>query len=394
MNRQVNTVRTGVDQLASGISHPLIKRKRLGLLTNPTGITSDFRSTIDVCASLPDSILTALFACEHGLYGQHQAGKIFEDEQHPIYNIPIYSLYGEHKYPTAEMLLNVDTFIFDIQDLGVRFYTYLSTLLYVMQACAEHQTSLLILDRPNPLGGLHCEGTILQKGYESMVGAWRIPVRTGMTIGEMALLAKDQHLLQLEIEVLSMEGWQREMEYSATGLPWMIPSPNIPSLDTVRVYSGTCLFEGTNVSEGRGTTRPFEWIGAPWIDSHQLADMMNNKGLSGVHFQPMYMTPMYSKYEGELCGGVMIYVTDHARYPSFQTGIKLLYEIRKLYPDYFEWLEPPSQGSRYFIDLLTGSDQIRTYIAEQNDHKVSEWLELEQQDNKQWLEDRKPFLLY
>ncbi|WP_338012178.1 DUF1343 domain-containing protein [Paenibacillus beijingensis] len=346
-------VRAGIDRLAA-CGHPYLKGRRIGLVTNPTGITADFRTSVDVCSQLADAELTALFACEHGLYGQRQAGEKFGDETDERLGIPVFSLYGEHKKPTAEMLQTVDTVIFDIQDLGVRFFTYLSTLMYVMEMCALHGKSLLVLDRPNPLGGTAVEGGLLRKGYESMVGAWTMPIRTGMTIGELARMANDLRGLKCELDVIPLEGWTRAMEFTDTGLPWMMPSPNMPALDTVRVYAGTCFFEGTNLSEGRGTTRPFEWIGAPWIDGRQLAERMNGLGLAGVHFHPVYATPTFSKHQGVLCGGARLFVSDTAAYESVRTGLALLYEVQRLYPDRFEWLAPPKEGSRYFIDLLTG----------------------------------------
>lgn len=218
-------VSCGVDRLASGLSHPLLDGRRIGLVTNPTGITADFRSSVEVCRSLESSRLTALFACEHGIYGQHQAGVKFTDELDAGLGIPVYSLYGMHKKPAPEMLDEVDTLIFDIQDLGVRFYTYLSTLLYVMEACAENGKSLLVLDRPAPLGGTGSEGGLLEAGYESMVGAWSMPIRTGMTIGELALMANDKRGIGCVLDVVPLKGWNRQLEFMDTGLPWMMPSP-------------------------------------------------------------------------------------------------------------------------------------------------------------------------
>ena len=244
-------VRSGIDVLPD-IKHEKITGRRLGVITNPTGLTSDFRSSIEVIAGLPGSELTALFACEHGLRGQLQAGKHVDDEVDPVFGVPVYSLYGSRRKPDADMLKNVDTVIFDVQDLGVRFYTYMTTLLYVMEACAEHGKSLLVLDRPNPLGGERCEGGFLKPGYESMVGGWHIPINTGMTIGEFARMANDMRGTGCDLDVIRLEGWTRGMEYTDTGLPWVLPSPNIPTMDTVRLYSGTCFFEGTNLSEGRG----------------------------------------------------------------------------------------------------------------------------------------------
>ncbi|WP_223067091.1 exo-beta-N-acetylmuramidase NamZ domain-containing protein [Paenibacillus caui] len=384
-------VKTGADRLAA-LDHPMIRGRRLGLVTNPTGITADFASVIDIASGLKQAELTALFACEHGLYGQRQAGEKFGDETHPSLGIPVYSLYGEYKKPTAAMLESVDTILFDMQDLGVRFYTYLSTLIYVMEACAEHGKSLLVLDRPNPLGGNVCEGGILQPGFESMVGAWSMPIRTGLTIGELALAVNGERRLGCDLDVVLMEGWNRKMEFIDTGLPWMMPSPNIPTIDSVRVYAGTCLFEGTNVSEGRGTTRPFEWIGAPWIDGADLAAAMNKRRQPGVHFHPVYITPTFSKHQGELCGGVRLFVTQPDLYQSVRTGLALLHEIASGYPERFEWLSPPPGGRRHFIDLLAGGEDVRARIADEEGLEAV--LEAWDLDEERWRQIRKSYLLY
>ncbi|GGH63833.1 hypothetical protein GCM10008014_41620 [Paenibacillus silvae] len=386
-------VKTGVDVLAEGGAHPWLSGgARIGLVTNPTGITANFISTVDVCAGLADARLTALFACEHGLAGELQAGVPFADSEHPRYGIPVYSLYGTHKKPLPFMLADVDTVLFDIQDVGVRYYTYASTLFQMMEACSEAGKRLLVLDRPNPLGGIEVEGGVLEQGYESFVGAWTTSIRTGMTIGELALLVNAEHPEPCSLQVLAMEGWRRRMTFAETGLPWMMPSPNMPTVDTVRAYAGTCLFEGTNVSEGRGTTRPFEWIGAPWINGEQLAEAMQSHGLQGVHFHPMYMTPAFSKHAGKLCGGVRIFVTDEKQFRSVETGLLLLHEIAAGYAEQFEWLEPPRKGSRYFIDLLTGSAEVREVIGDPD--RLSRLMKVWREQEQIWRERRRPFLIY
>lgn len=385
-------VRTGLDRLADGETHPLLQGRRIGLITNPTGITADFRTSVDVCASLPDARLTALFAGEHGLYGQRQAGERFGDEVHPQLGIPVFSLYGERKKPTPELLEKVDTLVFDMQDLGVRFYTYLSTLLYAIEACAACGVALLVLDRPNPLGGSRAEGGLLREGYESMVGAWQMPIRTGMTIGELASMANALTGSGCELGVMEMDGWNRGMEFGDTGQSWMLPSPNMPTIDTVRVYAGTCFFEGTNMSEGRGTTRPFEWIGAPWLDGVRLAEAMNEEGLAGVRFHAVYQTPTFSKHAGELCGGVRLFVTDRQTFDSVETGLRLLRAAMRLYPDRFRWLEPPPGGRRPFIDLLAGGHELRERIGQPDglETLLAAWRE----ESAEWLRRRRAHLLY
>ncbi|CAM3620003.1 exo-beta-N-acetylmuramidase NamZ domain-containing protein [Marinicrinis lubricantis] len=384
-------VRTGIDRLPD-LNHPMLSDRRIGIVTGPTGITADFRSTIEVCAGLASAKIAALFACEHGLYGERQAGETFGDEFEPYYGVPVYSLYGERRKPTSDMLEPLDTVIFDMQDTGVRFYTYLSTLFYVIEACAEYGKSLLVLDRPNPLGGLRCEGGLLVPGFESMVGAWTMPIRTGMTIGELAGMYNAERQLGCELEVVWLEGWNRRMEFQDTGLPWLMPSPNMPTMDTVRTYAGTCLLEGTNVSEGRGTTKPFEWIGAPWIDGRKLAGRMKSYGLPGIHFHPMYASPVYSKYKGQKCGGVQLFVTDPKAYQPVHTGLVLLHELSRQYPEHFEWLKPAEEGRRCFIDLLTGSDEVRKNIAKIYglEHIISSW----SSDVERWKRMREPYLRY
>ncbi|CAM3621384.1 MULTISPECIES: DUF1343 domain-containing protein [Paenibacillus] len=383
---------TGIDRLAAGLKHNSIIGRRLGVITNPTGLTSDFRSSIEIIAGLPESELTALFACEHGLRGELQAGKHVDDEVDPIFGVPVYSLYGATRKPDAAMLEKIDTLIFDIQDLGVRFYTYMTTLLYAMEACAEHGKSLIVLDRPNPLGGNRVEGGLLEPGYESMVGGWQIPISTGMTIGEYARMANDLRGTCCDLDVIGLEGWSRAMDYADTGLPWMLPSPNIPTLDTVRLYSGTCFFEGTNLSEGRGTTRPFEWIGAPWIDGEALAKAFNAYRLPGIHAHSVYMTPTFSKHQGVSCGGVMLFVTDSAKLEAVRAGLVLLHLVSRMYPDSFQWLTPPEGRNRYFIDLLTGSDDVRKHIHEEEGlRRITEQWE---NDTDRWRTMRAPYLLY
>lgn len=388
---KLQSVRSGADRLEQSAS-AYLAGKRIGVLTNPTGITRHFRSTVDVCAGQSAGKLTALFACEHGIRGERQAGLLFEDETEPVLGIPVFSLYGKHRAPTPEMLETVDAIVFDFQDLGVRFYTYLTTLIYTMQACAKAGKELIVLDRPNPLGGRNVEGGILRDGYQSMVGGWPVPFRTGLTIGEFARLIQDQSEPKCNLQVVPLEGWRRDMEYPETGMPWVMPSPNMPTMDTVRVYAGTCLFEGTNLSEGRGTTRPFEMIGAPWLDGRRVADSMNRRGLPGVTFHPVYFTPMFSKHKGELCGGVQVYVNDPAEYRAVRTGLYLLEQIQEMHGEHFSWLPPFKEGSKGFIDLLTGSDKVRLTLHEPGaaERIADEW----DREAAEWAKTREAYLLY
>ncbi|WP_010498485.1 exo-beta-N-acetylmuramidase NamZ domain-containing protein [Paenibacillus elgii] len=383
-------VQTGADRLS--LLESELRGLRFGLLTNPTGINRRFESVIDRCAGFKSAALTALFACEHGIRGERQAGVRFGDEKDDKTGIPVFSLYGDHKRPTEEMMAGVDAVVFDIQDLGVRFYTYLSTLVYMMEACAAYGKRLIVLDRPNPLGGIVREGGMLEAGYESMVGAWVVPFRTGLTIGEFAEYVNSRMPVRCSLQVVPLLGWERDMEYPATGLPWIMPSPNMPTMDTVRVYAGNCLFEGTNVSEGRGTTRPFELLGAPWMNGRAVGEAVNRLGLPGVHVQPVHFTPTFSKYQGELCSGVQLFVTDPAAYRSVATALHLLHAVAVLYPAQFQWIPPFKEGQKPFIDYLSGSDLVRTSIhTEQGLNRI---LSLWDVQAKAWDDARRPYLLY
>lgn len=387
-------VLTGADRLALGQDR-IAAGKRIGLLTNPTGIASDFRSTIDICAALPDAQLAALFACEHGIRGERQAGLLFEDEIDAGTGLPVYSLYGVHRKPTGAMLANVDAVVFDIQDLGVRFYTYLTTLVYVMQACAEHGKEVIVLDRPNPTGGYDVEGGFLEDAFHSMVGAWRMPYRTGLTIGEFATLVQAQMEKPCRLHVVRLSGWDPKMEYPDTGLPWLPPSPNMPTMDTVRVYAGNCLFEGTNLSEGRGTTKPFEMIGAPWLQAEKLAQRLNALKLPGAVFHPVTFTPMFSKHQGALCNGLQLFVTDRARFRAVSTSLRLLHHLIDMHADDFVWLQPQKRensDAKCFIDILSGSDVVRRTLHEKAG--LAAILERYEEDERVWRDMRKPFLLY
>ncbi|ANS75747.1 hypothetical protein AWM70_15010 [Paenibacillus yonginensis] len=382
-------VQTGADQL-SRLGPKLLGGKRFALLTNPTGIDSSFRSTIDLCQNVKGGKLTAFFACEHGLRNEKQAGLQFEDEMDAGYGLPVYSLYGTNRRPTAESLKNLDAIVYDIQDLGVRFYTYLTTLVYVMEACADYGVELLVLDRPNPLGGHRIEGGMLEEEFESMVGAWRMPILTGMTIGEFARLVNSQMEKPCRLEVIPLEGWHRSMEFPDTGLPWIMPSPNMPNMETVRIYGGNCLFEGTNLSEGRGTTRPFEMIGAPWLNHRKLAETMADLKLPGVHYHPVTFTPSFHKYAGELCNGIMTYVTDQDSFRSVESGLTLLHQILELHPEKLEWRG--REDGKLFIDILSGTAEVRQKAADPEGLQsiLSAW----RADSEQWREIRRPYLLY
>lgn len=368
---------------------PFVAGSRVGLLTNPSGIDHDFRSTSDGFADHPDIELVALFGPEHGVRGEAQAGEHVSTARDGKTGVPIHSLYGETRSPTAEMLSEVDVIVVDVQDIGVRFTTYISTLAQVMTACAAHGTEVIVLDRPNPLGGATVRGNILEEGYESFIGIHAIPILHGLTIGEFGRLwARDKNLPKPA--VIEMAGWNRDGFYDQTGLPWVFPSPNLPTLDSVLVYPATCLIEGTNLSEGRGTTRPFEIFGAPWIDPDLLVGELSRLDHPGIAFRPVFFTPAFSKHAGERCGGAQLYVTDRRAFESVELGVKLLRVLKEIAPEHFSWLPPAN--SRHFIDLLCGTDRVRRDIDNGSDLRslVDRWNE----ESLAFEESRGDILLY
>jgi uncharacterized protein YbbC (DUF1343 family) len=254
------------------------------------------------------------------------------------------------------MLEGLDSLVFDIQDVGCRFYTYPSTMAYAMEAAAEHGLSFIVLDRPDPINGVAVEGNLLRSGFSSFVGLHPVPIRHGMTIGELASLINEE--VGVDLSVVEMRGWSRGMWFDETGLPWVQPSPNIPTLDTATVYLGTCLFEGVNVSEGRGTTRPFEYVGAPWIDGWRWAEELNSLGLSGVRFRASSFIPTFDKYVGERCGGVQVHVTDRGGLRPVEVGLHMLQALLSLHKDELQWL-PPEAGGLMHFDMLAGTDALR-----------------------------------
>lgn len=356
------TVKLGIDNLENNLD--VFGDLRVGLITNATGVDSNFNSTIDILKA--NTNLTTLFAPEHGIRGAVSAGDTVGTEIDEKSGLPVYSLYGSTKKPTPEMLSNVDVLVYDIQDVGARFYTYISTMKYAMEAAAENGLPFVVLDRPNPINGTDVQGAVLDEGFESFVGVTDIPQRYGLTSGELAEYINTEDNINCNLKVVKMSNWTRDMYYEDTGLNcWVMPSPNIPTIDTAEVYAGNCLFEGTNVSEGRGTTKPFELIGAPWIDAAALADKMNSYNIPGVYYRATTFTPTTSKFEGKSCNGVEVHVTDRDEFDSVMSGVTLLYTIRDMYPNDFQYLD---NGQ---IENLTGGDYIKngTYTLEELNEK-------------------------
>ncbi len=348
----------------------LFEGKRLGLVTGPSGLNKSLKSTIDILNESYD--LKALYSPEHGVRGNFQAGVHIDTYVDECTGITAYSLYGENRKPSPEMLKDIDVLVMDIQDVGSRYYTYLYTMSHCMEACAENGKTFVYLDRVNPIGGVEVEGGILDTGYASFVGMHPITARYGLTAGELAMLFNREFGIGCELEVVRIEGWKRDMYMNDTDLLWINPSPNITSIDTAVLYSGTCLFEGTNISEGRGTTKPFETIGAPWLDPFRLADRMNGMALPGVIFRPVYFEPAFSKHRGQQCRGVQVHITDCKAVKPLELGIRLLYEIMDSDPDRFEWVPPSMEKGNYFIDLLGGGEDIRQRRCEA-DGLIEKW---------------------
>ena len=357
-------VKLGIDQLESH-AH-LFEGKRIGLLTNPTGINSNFESTIDLVHKRFD--LVKLFAPEHGVRGNLQAGVTLEGYKDERTRLPVISLYGERQRPNAQMLSDIDVFAFDIQNVGSRFYTYLYTMAYIMQACAESGKECVVFDRPNPLNASTVEGNILDAAYKSFIGLYPIPQRYGLTIGECATLFNTEYGINCNLTVITMENYTRNMSFEDTGVHWIVPSPNIPTIESSFAFNATCIFEGTNVSEGRGTTKPFFFVGAPWICGAKLEEALNSHNLGGVKFRAHYFTPMkyhpkYGKHEGELCGGVELHILDREEFRPVKTGLTMLYTIRDMFSNDFEYLPSYQElGSHQMIDYNTGGAYVREGI--------------------------------
>jgi uncharacterized protein YbbC (DUF1343 family) len=353
-------VRSGLEVfLANGGA--LLEGRRIGLVTNPTGVDGRLRSAVDLLRSSGRIQVIALFGPEHGIWGEAQAGAHIADTVDRRSGLPVHSLYGVTRKPTPAALSELDAIVFDIQDVGARFATYISTLALVLESAATAGIAAVVLDRPNPLNGVDVEGASLADGFASFVGMHAVPIRHGLTIGELArLFAAERGLPRPTI--VPMDGWRRELWFDETGLPWVQPSPNLPTLDSVTLYPGTCLVEGTSVSEGRGTTRPFELIGAPWIDPFALTEDLGRRGIPGVRFRPVYFTPAFSKHAGTSCGGTQLHVVDRSALRPVALGLHLLDALRAQNRSAFSWRR--NADGRYAIDLLYGSDQLRRSIDE------------------------------
>ena len=342
-----------------------LKGRRVGIVSNPASVGPWFAHIVDRVAALPGVTIVALFSPQHGFRADVQDNMIETAHARDARRqIPVYSLYSETREPTAAMLAGIDLLVIDLQDVGARIYTFIYTMANCLRAAARHGIEVIVCDRPNPIGGDSVEGPMLLPGFESFVGLFPIPMRHGMTMGELARLFNEEFGIGASLEVAAMEGWQREMRFDDTGLSWVMPSPNMPTLDTAVVYPGAVLFEGTTISEGRGTTRPFETLGAPWIDAEAFASRMNGLGLGGVHFRPVVFEPAFQKHAGLPCGGCQVHVTNRAAFRPVLAGVSLMSEFRRADPERFAWRTPPYEyeHEKMPIDILAGSSELRERI--------------------------------
>jgi uncharacterized protein YbbC (DUF1343 family) len=387
-------VRLGLERLLDGPDRKLIKGQRIGLVCNPASVDSRLIHVSDRLAA-GDWTLTALFGPQHGFRSDLQENMIESPHAHDARRrVPVHSLYSETREPTAEMLADVDVLVIDLQDVGTRIYTYIYTMANCLRAARRHGIRVVVCDRPNPINGDVIEGATLDPEYESFVGQFAIPMRHGLTIGEAARVFNDHFGIHAAVDVVPMDGWSRAMYYDATGLPWVLPSPNIPTLDTAIVYPGAVLFEGTLLSEGRGTTRPFELIGAPWIDGERFAEALNARRLPGVYFRPAFFEPTFHKHAKVLCGGCQIHVTDREAFEPMRVAVEMLAEFRREAPSEKLWRDPPYEYEHVKppIDILYGSDRLRTGIDAGEDPAsiVKDW----RRDEEAFRELRRTFLLY
>jgi uncharacterized protein YbbC (DUF1343 family) len=379
------TVRPGIETFLADIPAAL-RGKRVGLITNHTGIDRSRTSDIDLIAQHKDLKLVALLAPEHGIRGTIEAGEKVVDEKDPKTGVPVYSLYmSEDRGPTPEMLRDVDVLVYDLQEVGGRTWTYVSTMALSMQAAAKKGIPFVVLDRPNPIGGEIVEGALLDPNFKSFVGMYPIPARHGMTVGELATLFNQKYAINSNLIVARVANWRRSQWFDETGLPWVNPSPNLRSLAALSSYPGSVYFEGTTLTEGRGTDRPFEQIGAPWLNAPEVVRVMNERQLPGIRFEAITMAvaPTAAKHKGQTIPAIRFVITDRNAYRPVRTSLLLIDEIRRQHPRDFGWT-----GS---INRLTGSDKVKRAIEE---GWLSRLLEEWDREAAEFRESRTPYLLY
>lgn len=352
---------SGLQRLVQDEAHR-VRNRRIGLVTHPAAVLPDMTGAVEALAAVGADI-RVIFGPEHGFDGAAPDATAVAHGTHPRLGVPVYSLYGAGYAPTAAMLAGVDLLVFDTQDVGVRFYTFLSTLYHLLHRAGELGLPLLVLDRPNPINGVDVEGPLLEPAYSSFIGAVRTPIRHGMTLGELARFIDGEYGCHAPLEVLPMRGWRRTMWFDATGLPWVATSPGIPQFATTVVYPGTCFAEGANLSEGRGTTLPFEIIGAPWLDGYRLADELNRLALPGVRFRPLNFLPGENKYAGERCQGIQVHVLNRTYWAPVAAGLHVIAACRSQAPEHFALLTTSWEGDPPHFDLLAGTPRLREGIT-------------------------------
>jgi uncharacterized protein YbbC (DUF1343 family) len=388
------SVRTGLEVLRDRGFGPL-RGLSVGLVAHPASVDAGLRHAAELLAAAPGVRLAVLFGPEHGLYGQDQDLIGVPDQRDPLWGLPVHSLYGgsfDSLSPTDEQLRGLDALVIDLQDVGSRYYTFQATMLLCLEAASRRKLLTVVLDRPNPLGGEAVEGPALRPGFESFVGLHPIATRHGLTIGELARLYRAERGLSGELVVVPCEGWRRGMDFEATGLPWVLPSPNLPTVETAFVYPGQCLLEGTSLSEGRGTTRPFELCGAPWASARRLAERLGAEALPGVVFRPASFRPTFHKFAGQTCGGVQLHVVDRAAFRPVRTGLAVLAALREQCGERFAWRREPYEfvADRPAVDLLFGSDRERLALDAGQPPAAVAW----EAEEEEFRRRRMAYLLY
>jgi uncharacterized protein YbbC (DUF1343 family) len=373
----------------------LIEGSRVGLVCNQASVDHSLNHAADVLRAAKGVNLTALFGPQHGIRGDLQDNMV--ETPHGTdteTGLPVYSLYSETREPTEEMLSDVDVIVCDLQDVGCRIYTFVYTMANCMRVARRLGKRVVVCDRPNPIGGVAVEGNLLEEGFESFVGQYPLPTRHGMTAGELARMFNEQWGISCELEVVPLEGWSRDLWFDETDVPWVLPSPNMPTLDSATIFPGTVHLEGTQVSEGRGTTRPFELIGAPYIEAGELARALESEGLPGVKFRPTNFQPTFQKHAGKTCGGVQIHVLDRQEFKPVLTGVAVVKAIFDLYGEDFKWKEPPYEYvfDKNPFDVISGTDGLRK--AFERGDTLAEIEESWRLGLENFLAERKRFLLY
>jgi uncharacterized protein YbbC (DUF1343 family) len=387
-------VRSGLEEFLA--DEPKATRGlRLGLIAHPASVDGRYRHAADLLVEALGERMAAFFGPQHGARGEKQDNMVeSEDERDLRTGRPVYSLYGATRQPTPQMLEGLDALLFDLQDVGTRVYTFIWTMALAMRACAQAGRRFVVLDRPNPIGGRSVEGNLLDPAFASFVGLYPIPMRHGMTSGELALLFNERFGIGVELEVVRLAGWRRSMDFEQTGLPWVQPSPNLTSVQAAFVYPGSVVLEGTNLSEGRGTTRPLEGLGAPFLDPLLVDRLVADVPVPGAVLRPCAFEPCFQKWAGRRCHGLQIHVTDRRRFQPLRCAVRLLRGIRQLCPEGFAWRPPPYEYEfeRLPIDLLNGTDRVRTWVdRDAAFEELEAWFAA---DEAAWLELRRPYLLY